>query len=49
MEFKELNLLKETLKKTLASDELDLTLFYLNDWKRLKINEAKKHINEMVD
>jgi DNA-binding transcriptional regulator PaaX len=40
-EFKELEFLKETLKKCLCSDELDLTLFYLEQYPKL-LNECKR-------
>jgi hypothetical protein len=43
-EFKELELLKETLEIALGGDELEDVLFYLNDWKRLKIKELKKEM-----
>lgn len=35
----ELELLKKTLKDVLASDELDTTLWYLDEYKRLKQKE----------
>ena len=38
----ELELLKKTLKEELCSDELDTTLYYLNEYKRLKQNEFTK-------
>jgi hypothetical protein len=40
--YKELELLKETLKEVLASDELDATLWYLDEYKRLKQKELEE-------
>ena len=37
--YKELELLKETLKEVLASDELETTLWYLDEFKSLKEKE----------
>ena len=42
--FKELDLLKETLKDILMSDELEITLYYLDEYKRLKIKELKEGV-----
>ena len=40
--YKELELLKETLKEVLMSDELETTLWYLNEYKRLKQKELEE-------
>lgn len=40
--YKELELLKETLKEVLMSDELDATLWYLDEYKRLKQKELEE-------
>lgn len=45
----ELEMLKKTLKEVLMSDELDTTLYYLDEFKRLKIEneQIKKDIKNI--
>jgi len=39
--FKNLELLKKTLSESLGSDELEATIYFLDEYKRLKNKELK--------
>ena len=47
--YKELEKLKETLEEVLCSDELETTLFYLDEYKRLKIKEEVEEEEKLIE